>query len=79
MKVLHPWIHMWIQFVSSGLSTYLFIHLCILWEVLVGPTILYIILNIAVCTCQSQIPSLSIPPSLLLVLDEKFGEKISRK
>ena len=67
------------KFLVAYLCTYLLIYLCILGEVLVGPAILHIILNIAVCTCQSQIPSLPIPPSLLLVLNEKFGEKNSRK
>ena len=29
MKILHLWIHMWIQFVSSGLPTYVLIYLYI--------------------------------------------------
>ena len=73
------------KFWVAYLYTYLFIHFMYKYifmyfiEVLVGPTILYIILDIAVCTCQSQIPSLSIPPFLLLVLNKNIGQEISRK
>ena len=56
------------KFWVAYLRTYLFIHLCILWEVLVGPTILYIILNIAVCTCQSQIPYYPSPQHVTQIL-----------
>ena len=37
------------------------------------------ILNAAVYICQPRIPSLSIPPSLVLVLNGKYSEKNSRK